>query len=300
VTAGATTSVEIARPHTIAEAVELLARHGETARVVAGSTAVSILLRQRLIDPAVLVALRDVPGLDGIDVRDGRVEMGALVTHRSVERDRAVRAALPVLAEVFGRVANPRIRNAATVGGVVAEADYASDPPAVLRGLDAVVVARGPDGEREIPCRDFFRAFYETALGPAEIVTSVRVPLPASGTVAVYEKFVSRSSEDRPCVGVFAACRPGSSGAFEDVRVAVGAAAETPQRFEDLEAQASGTDIGDDVVRVLADGYAERIETLDDVRGSAWYRTEMVRVWVRRALARARDGEAAQPAARPS
>jgi carbon-monoxide dehydrogenase medium subunit len=291
--------VEIARPQSLDEALQLLARHGEAARVVAGSTAVSILLRQRFIDPAVLVALRDIPNLDRIDVRDGRVELGALVTHRSVERSADVRAALPVLAETFGRVANPRIRNAATVGGVVAEADYASDPPAVLRGLDAVVVACGPDGEREIAGRDFFRAFYETALGPAEIVTSVRVPLPADGTVAVYEKFVSRSSEDRPCVGVFAACRANARGTFEDVRVAVGAAAETPQRFEDLEAQASGTDLGDDVLRALADGYAERTDTLSDVRGSAWYRTEMVRVWIRRALARARDGAAAQPAAGP-
>jgi carbon-monoxide dehydrogenase medium subunit len=126
-------------------------------------------------------------------------------------------------------------------------------------------------------------------------VTAVRVPLPAAGTGAIYEKFVTRSEEDRPCVGVFAACRAVGGGRFEDVRVSVGAAAETPQRFPDLEARANGTDLGDDVRRAIADGYAERIETLDDVRGSAWYRSEMVRVWVRRALegARARASEAA-------
>jgi hypothetical protein len=131
------------------------------------------------------------------------------------------------------------------------------------------------------------------ALAADEIVTAVAVPVPASGTGAVYEKFVTRSSEDRPCVGVFAAARRAADGTFADVRVAVGAAAETPQRFPDLEAQATGTDLGDDIRRAIADGYAGRITTLDDVRGSAWYRTEMVRVWVRRALEQAAAGASA-------
>ena len=137
----------------------------------------------------------------------------------------------------------------------MAEADYASDPPAVLLGLDAVVVAEGPGGVRRIPASAFFVAFYETALQPDEIVTAVEVPLPPPGTGAVYEKFVTRSSEDRPCVGVFAAARRGPDGTFADVRVAVGAAAETPQRFPDLEATAVGTDIGDDIGRAIAEAY---------------------------------------------
>jgi carbon-monoxide dehydrogenase medium subunit len=159
----------------------------------------------------------------------------------------------------------------------------------VFLGLDATVVAEGPSGVRRIPAAEFFVAFYETSLRADEIVTAVEVPVPAPGTAGVYEKFVTRSSEDRPCVGVFAAARRGADGTFADVRVSVGAAAETPQRFPDLEAQAVGTDLGDDVRRAIADGYASRIETLDDVRGSAWYRTEMVRVWVRRALEAARE-----------
>jgi carbon-monoxide dehydrogenase medium subunit len=277
------------RPRSIAEATALLAEHGDEAKVVAGSTALTIMLRNRLIDPAVLVSIAGIPDLAARTVGDGTLRLGALATHRQVERDPAVKAALPVLAETFGVVANVRVRNAATVGGVMAEADYASDPPAVFLGLDATVVAEGPAGVRRIPAADFFVAFYETSLRPDEIVTAVEVPLPAAGTGAVYEKFVTRSSEDRPCVGVFAAVRRQPDGTYADVRVAVGAAAETPQRFPDLEATASGTDLGDDVRRAIADGYASRIETLDDVRGSAWYRTEMVRVWVRRALEAARE-----------
>jgi aerobic carbon-monoxide dehydrogenase medium subunit len=276
------------RPETIAEAVALLQEHGDEAKIVAGSTALTIMLRNRLIDPSVLVWIGRLPGLGRITVADGLVDLGALVSHRSVERDPTIQSTIPVLADTFSKVANVRIRNAATVGGVVAEADYASDPPAAFVGLDAEIVAQGPDGQRIIPAREFFVAFYETVLEATEIVTAVRVPIPVAGTGAVYHKFVTRSSEDRPCIGVFASCRASGNGRYSDLRVSVGAAAETPQRFLDIEATAEDSDLGDDVRRSIAEGYAERIETLDDVRGSSWYRTEMVRVWVRRAIESAR------------
>ena len=163
----------------------------------------------------------------------------------------------------------------------------------MLVALDATVEVRGPDGSREVPSAEFFRGFYETALAPNELVTGVRVPLPAEGTRAVYEKFVTRSSEDRPCVGVFAAVRLADDGrTCAELRVAVGAASETPQRFPELEARAVGQPLEPELVQAIADGYAERIDTLADLRGSAWYRTEMVRVWVRRAIARAAAGGA--------
>jgi aerobic carbon-monoxide dehydrogenase medium subunit len=276
------------RPTTIDETVAILREHGDQAKVVAGSTALTIMLRNGLIDPSVLVSLNGLPGLRRVAVADGVLELGALVTHRAVERDSTVQSAIPVLADTFRTVANVRVRNAGTVGGVVAEADYASDPPAALVGLDASIVAQGPDGARVIPAREFFVAFYETALGADEIVTAVRVPVPPPGTGAVYRKFTTRSAEDRPCVGVFAACRAGEDGRYTAVRVSVGAAAEIPQRFPDLETLGDGTALGAEILRTIADGYADRIETLDDVRGSSAYRTEMVRVWVRRALEGAR------------
>jgi carbon-monoxide dehydrogenase medium subunit len=198
-----------------------------------------------------------------------------------------VREAVPVLADTFGKVANVRVRHAATVGGVLAEADYASDPPAVLLALDAQVDVQGPGGQRTIPVAQFFTGFYETSLEPGEIVTRVRVPVPEPGTRAVYEKYVTRSSEDRPCLGVIAAVGPGG-----DLRVAVGAVAETPQRFPEIEAMARGRaeKLDEQTIRAIADAYAERIEPLSDMRGSAWYRTEMVRVWVRRAIQHAHEG----------
>ena len=284
-----TGAIAFLRPRSAAEAVALLEAHGDDGRVVAGSTAVTILLRRALIAPTALISIGGLPGLSEISQIDGALDIGALVTHRAVELSPLVGRLAPALAETFGAVANVRIRHAATVGGVLAEADYASDPPAALLALDAVVQVLGPRGPRAIPIADFFRGFYETALASNEIITGVRVPVPAGGTHAVYEKFVTRSSEDRPCVGVFAAVRLAPDGeTCADLRVAVGAVAETPQRFAAVEAAGRGRGLSASVVRSIADGYAERIDTLSDMRGSAWYRTEMVRVWVRRAVERAR------------
>jgi carbon-monoxide dehydrogenase medium subunit len=276
------------QPRSIAEAVAALDEYGMDARAVGGSTALTILLRNGLIQPRALVSLGGLPDLDGIVLEDDDLRIGALVTHRQVETSLRVRQELPALAVTFGTVANVRVRNAATVGGVLAEADYASDPPTAFLALDAAVEVAGPGGARQIAIREFFRGFYETALEPNEIVTHVRVPVPAPAMYAVYEKFVTRSSEDRPCVGVFAALRLADNGRCEELRVAVGAVAEVPQRFPEVEALAHGHDLQTDVIRVVADGYAEGVETLSDLRGSAWYRTEMIRVWVQRAIQHAR------------
>jgi carbon-monoxide dehydrogenase medium subunit len=291
-------SLAFYEPTSLDSAIRLLDDLGDEAKVVAGATALTIMLRQRLIAPSALISVNSIPGLGSIEERDGAIAIGALVRHREVELSPLVRERLPMLAEVFGVVANIRVRNAATVGGVLAESDYASDPPAAFLALDAEVDVQGPNGARSIPIGEFFLAFYETAIEPTEIVTGVRIPIPDPGTAAVYDKFVTRSSEDRPCVGVAAVIRLGGDRTVEDLRVAVGAAAETPQRFPDLEATAAGKRLDPDVLAAIADGYAERIETLDDMRGSAWYRTEMVKVWVRRAIERA--GERARGDGRAS
>src|SRR6185369_16218410 len=150
-------------PASLDEAIGLLRDLGDEARIIAGGTALTIMLRQRLVAPAALVHIGRVPDLDAIAVDDGRLSIGALVRHRDVELSRVVRQQLPVLARTFGVVANVRVRNAATVGGVLAESDYASDPPAVFLALDAEVDVRGPEGARSIPIEDFFVAFYETS-----------------------------------------------------------------------------------------------------------------------------------------
>ncbi|MEJ2554960.1 MAG: FAD binding domain-containing protein [Anaerolineae bacterium] len=184
---------------------------------------------------------------------------------------------------------NVRIRNQATLGGNLAEADYASDPPALLLALDDSVMATGPRVSRTIPLSDFFLGFYTTALQWDELITDILVPVLPPSTRMNYVKFKSRSSEDRPCLGV-AVVAEFEGEICTDLRVAVGAACEVPRRLPEVEALARSQRLTDEVIAEVAEGYAANIETLEDLRGSAWYRTQMIRVHVRRALEEVRDG----------
>jgi carbon-monoxide dehydrogenase medium subunit len=194
------------------------------------------------------------------------------------------------LAHTFNVVGNVRVRNQATMGGNLSAADYAADPPAMLMALDARVQVHGPEMEREIPLREFFLGFYTTALEPNEILAEVIIPALPSSARAAYYKYTSVSAEGRPCVAVGAVADFDSSGKCLDLRIAVGAAVETPQRLKDAEAMAHGHTLTDELVADIAEEYARTLDPLSDVRGSAWYRKEMIRVFVRRALQEVRDG----------
>ena len=279
------TEPEWLSPRSLDEALALKAEGREEATVVAGGTFVGIMVNQRLLAPTAFLSLRDVPGLDYVrsaenstlqqsvaksdEAPDGELLLGAMTTHRTVERSPLVREGWPALAATFALVASPRVRNQATVGGVLADADHASDPPSMLLALGARAVARSVRGEREIPIEELIVNFYETTLEPDELLVEVRVP--GGEHRAVYRKFRSRSHEDRPCVGVAACRRDG------ELRVVVGAVTERPRWFPEL----CGAD-GDPAE--IGRAYAEAIEPISDVSGSAAYRKRVIAVEVRRAL----------------
>jgi carbon-monoxide dehydrogenase medium subunit len=181
-------------------------------------------------------------------------------------------------------VASPRIRNQATVGGVLCDADYASDPPTLLVALDARVRLRSPSGEREIPLADFIKDHYETALGADELLTDVMVPRPPREVT--YFKFKARSSEDRPCVGVAVAADLDDTGRCRSLRIVVGAVSGRPQECPEACALALGERITVDVATEIGRRYSDLASTLSDVRGSAAYRTHVIAVLVRRSLER--------------
>jgi carbon-monoxide dehydrogenase medium subunit len=280
--------LEILEPRTVAEAAALRAQYGDEARLLAGGTALVLMLRNRLIAPRYLISLNTVAGLRDIAYQPGEgLRLGALVPIAAAERAASLRTRYPALADTYHQVANIRVRWAATVGGNLAEADYASDPPTMLIALDARVRAVGVHGAREIPLAEFFTDFYETALAPDEVLTEILVPEPPPGLRATYLKFVTRSSEDRPCVGVAAAARLDSAGRCEEVRVVVGAVAGTPQRQPEVEALARGERPTPALCEAIGAGYARAIDPIDDLRGSAWYRRRLIRVLVARALRQA-------------
>ena len=231
-----------------------------------------------------LIDLRRIPELDRIRHEPGvGLRVGALATHRAVERSPVVRDHLPFLADVFHEVANVRVRNQATVGGVLAEADYASDPPAALVALKARVRIVGPGDERELPVSELLCGWYETTLGPGEIIVEMIVPELRTGTSLAYRRFLSRSTQDRPCATVAAAVHV-SNGRCDELRVVVGAVAATPQHLSDVDDLARGERLSEELAREIAHTYAQRIEPLSDARGSAWYRRQVVEALVQRTL----------------
>ena len=279
-------AIEWLAPSSLQEALSLRDERREEATVIAGGTFLGILINQGFVSPSVMLSLAGVPGLDAIEVEDdGVLRLGATVTHRAVERSPIVRDGWPALAETFAVVASPRVRNQATVGGVLADADYASDPPAMLAALGATVVLQSARGSREVAIGELILGFYETCIEPDELLVEVRVP--PSPERAVYRKFRSRSSEDRPCVAVAAAQAGGR------LRVVVGAVAETLQHYSDVCELADGREPDGDIAREIAERYAERIEPIDDARGSKGYRRRVTAVEVRRAIeALAAEGDA--------
>ena len=276
-------------PRTIDEVLALLAEHGDDARVIAGGTALVTMMKQRLVRPEVLVSLRDVEGLTGIQAAKGEIRLGALTTHREAELSPLVNEHSPVLAETYRRVATVRIRHMATVGGSLAHADPNQDSPVTLMALDARVEIRKTGGKREVPLAAFFRDYYETALEPGELITAVAVPPLPAASGGAYVKFLPRSADDYATVAVAAIVTLESGGGrIREVRIALGSVAPTPIRARAAEALLAGSQPDDErVLAAVGEAVKVAVDPLTDHRGSAEYKREMAAVMASRALTQA-------------
>ena len=284
-------NIRLLQPKSLDEAVSLLGSEPDETKIISGGTALVIMLRNRLIAPATLLSVNHLQELRSIRHEpDVGLRIGALVTIREAEISSVVRARNPTLAQTFAKVGNVRVRNAATIGGNLSEADYASDPPCVLLAMRARVKARSVRGEREIPLGSFFKGFYETTLASDEILTELIVPDPAPGSHSTYLKYISRSSEDRPCVGMAVVVKNEPDGSCQELRLVAGAVSEIPQEIEPAEAMARGKHWTDSLIEEIAGAYSAAIEPLSDLRGSAWYRKQIIRVMARRAIQQAMAG----------
>ncbi|MBI2161373.1 MAG: xanthine dehydrogenase family protein subunit M [Candidatus Rokubacteria bacterium] len=281
---------ELVEPETLADALAALARLDGEARLIAGGTALVPMLRLGLVKPERLISLHRLPALAEIRTDDGTLRLGAIATLADIERARAVREGWPLLAEAVHRVASPAIRTSGTIGGNLCYAEAASDPAPALLCLEAEVRVAGPAGERSVPVTGFFRGFYETALEPGELVTAVRIPAVPAGALSGYVKFTPRSAEDKPLVGVAALITLDTAGRCAEARIGLAGAAPTPIRAHRAEMVLRGEAPSDTTVRAAAEAAAREAEPLSDLMGSADYRREMIRVWVRRLLVAMRDG----------
>lgn len=270
-------------PETLSEAVALLAEHGAGARLIAGGTALTVMLRYRMVRPNLLVSLAGIPQLAGIRA-NGDLRVGGMTTHRAIERSAAVREIAPLLGQACSRVGSPTIRNMGTIGGNLAYGEAASDPAPALLALDARVTLAGPGGERTVALDGFFQDFYETELREGEILTAVHIPRPPVTARSTFIKYTCLSEEDRAVVSVAALVVSGPDGICADVRLGLGGVAPTPLRARTAEGLLRGRAPTSPRIAEAAEAAAAATDPLDDRQGSTQYRREMTRVWVTRAL----------------
>jgi carbon-monoxide dehydrogenase medium subunit len=276
----------------IAEVLDLLGQYGDEAHLIAGGTSVMLMMQQNLLQPELLVGIRGVNDLKGIRrLADGGLELGALASIHEVETSTDVKAFSAALAETFGHVATIRIRNQGTVGGNLAHADPAQDPPPTLMALDALAVVQSAEGERTMPLDEFFVDYFETALQPTDLLKAVRIPALAANARTSYVKFLPRTVDDYATVSVATNLRL-NGDVCEDVRIALGAAGTVPLRAKAVEDALRGQKLTADLIKEAAALVRDEVDPIDDSRGSASYKREMARVWTERSLKNLAFGEA--------
>jgi carbon-monoxide dehydrogenase medium subunit len=276
------------QPESPEEALALLHELGDDARVIAGGTALVIMMKQRLVMPECLISLQKVQPLNYINTSNGDIHLGALTTHRTVEESPIIRTRVPALAETFHQVATIRIRNVATVGGALAHADPNQDSLVTFMTLDARVRLTSTSGAREVPLETFFTDYYETVRQPDELVSEVIVPAPAAHSGSVYLKFLPKTADDYATVGVAASVTVDpATQTFRDCRVALGCVAATPVRAQEAEALIRGQRLTHALAQEAGTLAQRRTDPISDARGSADYKRAMAGVFVRRALEQA-------------
>ena len=281
-------SFELVEPSTMDEALALLDPEDESVRVMGGGTALMLMMKTRLFQPTRLISLRRLNGaLRRVEVDGaGALHIGALVSLTELEHSKEVAQQAPAMSRALPRLSNVRIRNVATLGGHLAHGDPHMDLPPILLTLGAKVRAVSPRGERWIDAADLFVGYYQTALLRDELISEVVVPSQPADALTWYEKFTALSADDWPAVGAAVWYRI-ESGEITEARVAVSAATERPVRVAGAESALVGAAASEEAFVRAADAAAEEVEPLADIRGSAAYKREMVRVHVRRALGHA-------------
>lgn len=280
---------EMVEPKSLKEALSLLDPEEPTIRPVAGGTALMLMMKAGVFTPTRLVCLHGIePELSRITLTDrGELRIGAMATLRDVEKDQSVAARLPVLKRAMRTLSSVRVRNVARVGGALAHGDPHMDLPPVLSALGARVSISGPNKNREMPLEALYAGYYETVLEKNELITAVTVPA-LNGRKAAYMKVTSRTADDWPSLGV-AVTFALKDGAIRDPVVIVSAATEKVTRMSAAESALQGAAPDDAALRRASDAAADEVQTLSDAHGSAPYKRELLRVYLRRAVRQALD-----------
>jgi carbon-monoxide dehydrogenase medium subunit len=269
---------EYTAPESLEETIGALSDGGEDAKLLAGGHSLIPLMKLRLAAPSLLVDLRRVPGLHGVQRENDTVRIGTMTRHAELQVD----GSLGLVARAAGTIADQQVRNRGTIGGSLAHGDPASDLPAVLLAFEGSVTAQGPSGQRTIAADELFSDYLTTALAPDEVMTEVRVPAP-DGWGFGYQKF-NRRREDWAMVGVCALVRRAGDGSCEDVRIGLTNMGSTPLRASAAEESLRGGALDAGAIAAAAEQAAEGTDPPGDLNATPEYKKHLARVLCRRAL----------------
>jgi aerobic carbon-monoxide dehydrogenase medium subunit len=278
-------SFEYHVPQTLDEAIALLARLGEGAKILAGGQSLLPAMRFRLASPEILVDINRLRDLSYVEERGDHLAIGALTREHQLEESPVVARSYLLLLDTARVVADPLVRNRATVGGNLAHADPANDHPATMLAYDATIAARGPAGTRTIPIDHFFVGLFENSLQPGEVLTEIRIFKPAPGSGGAYLKLERKVGDY--AVAAVAVQLQLAGGVVGAVRIGLTNVGPVPARAQNAEAALAGKVATDDVVEAAGRAAAAECDPSADLRGEVDYKRDMVRVLTKRAVRRA-------------
>jgi len=281
---------ELVEPATLKEAIALIDPDDATVRPIAGGTALMLMMKAGVFQPRRLVSLRKLNGgMSGIKASSGALTIGAMTPLAEVEHSADVAKATPVIPRTMRRLSNVRVRNVATVGGALAHGDPHMDLPPVAIALGGRVRIATASGERELAVEDLLTGYYETALKPNELIAALHIPAQGKSRAA-YCKVTAGAADDWPALGVAVATEADGTS-IKSARVVVSAATPKATRLKAAEAALAGGKADAKTLAAAGDAAAEEAEIIADVRGSAAYKRELLRVYVGRAVRAALDGK---------
>jgi carbon-monoxide dehydrogenase medium subunit len=283
--------IKLFRPHSLEEALSQRAQYGKDALPLAGGQSLLVMLRNKLIDPQVLLDLEPLGELRGLQARANGVSIGAMTTFFDLLYSSDVQNAAPILAQAAAKVGSTAIRNLGTIGGNLCHNEPGADLPPALLALNASVELRSRKGTRKVPLTEFFRGYFETAVEAEEILSRVEIPTLPEGARGAYIKHAI-TPEDLAIAGVAVVLVPDGKNpvSASKLRIGLGGVAPVPLRALKAEAALNGTALTDEAIRAAAEIAASEAEPMSDPHASAEYRRKMIKVLMRRAFAAAIEG----------
>jgi carbon-monoxide dehydrogenase medium subunit len=270
-------------PRTLDEALDLLARHGDDAKILAGGQSLLPMMKLRIASPRYLIDVNRIDGLDGLRLDGDRLVIGALCRHADLLASPIVREHFPIMIDAASQTADVQVRNRGTLAGSLAHADPAGDWPAALMALDTTVTIAGPDGPRRLPLADFIVDAYTTQMGPGDMITEVSVMVPPHASAGAYRKFERRAG-DFAVASVGVQLTAAESSRFQNVAISLGAVGARPIRVPDAEALLTSRVLTADLVRAATELVRAAADPFADTRGSVEYKRHLVGVLFERTV----------------